>query len=282
MAGTTPNLGLYLAGGGSTGTWTPDEVADVDAAVNQNLVDIDTWAGLVGQPTVNRSINYYGPAASIGSVSPPPKDGDTYQESDGHKILWKRVGGVWVMNVNGAYLIRPTSVGGATISSDGTIEATGAAAININGIFSSRFRDVEIFWSLNRTVSGTPIQMRMRNAGADDAAANYHWRRAGTAGDGYAEGTVGPVNSFDFSVTGYVQQKGHIRLQGADLADITRIYSGEFFDTNGVSFSQTHTFVGEHRVTSPRDGCSLFVGSGTISGRILVIGHPFGLPGTPM
>jgi hypothetical protein len=44
MAGNTgAPLNLYLPGGGSTGVWTPDEVADIDR-VNQNFVDINEWA----------------------------------------------------------------------------------------------------------------------------------------------------------------------------------------------------------------------------------------------
>jgi microcystin-dependent protein len=35
---------MYLPGGGSTGVWTPDEVADIDP-LNQNFQKIDTFAG---------------------------------------------------------------------------------------------------------------------------------------------------------------------------------------------------------------------------------------------
>lgn len=45
MGQFTPNLNLYKAGGGSTGLVTPDEVADIDKAVNANLDKIDAWAG---------------------------------------------------------------------------------------------------------------------------------------------------------------------------------------------------------------------------------------------
>lgn len=279
MPAFTPFLNLYKPGGGSTGLITPDEVADIDR-LNANSDLLDAWATRVGEPTSNRRTDYYGTAAGMGgALVPPPKDGDTYQESDGNKILWKRMGGVWVTNEGSAFIIRPTSLTGSSgtvaMASDGTINVGAAAAICLNGIFSSRFRDVEITWSLYRTVGGTPINMRMRNAGADDAAANYHWRRAGTAGGGYVEGTVSPANLFAFSVTDYTQQKGRIRIQGADLADATRIYDGAIFDTSGGSFAQTHSFVGEHRLITPFDGCSFFVGAGTVGGKIRVTGFPF-------
>lgn len=48
MPASTPFLGLYKPGGGSTGVITPDEVADIDR-LNQNFDLIDTWAaGLTG------------------------------------------------------------------------------------------------------------------------------------------------------------------------------------------------------------------------------------------
>lgn len=44
MAGSTPNIALYLPGGGSTGLWVPDETADIDK-INQNMQKIDTAFG---------------------------------------------------------------------------------------------------------------------------------------------------------------------------------------------------------------------------------------------
>lgn len=44
MPAFTENLNLYLAGGGSTGTITPDEVVDIDR-INQNFRALDTAHG---------------------------------------------------------------------------------------------------------------------------------------------------------------------------------------------------------------------------------------------
>lgn len=94
MAGSTPNLDLYLPGGGSTNVWTPDEVADIDP-LNNNFQKIDTWAGVIGDRS-DRNFLFRGPAASIGTV-PTPQDGDRYRETDGGKRLWERVNGSWVL-----------------------------------------------------------------------------------------------------------------------------------------------------------------------------------------
>lgn len=47
MAGSTARLGLYLPGGGSTGQWTPDEVADIDK-LNGNFNRLDDIVGAKG------------------------------------------------------------------------------------------------------------------------------------------------------------------------------------------------------------------------------------------
>lgn len=46
MGASTPNIALYLPGGGSTGSYGADETADIDK-INQNMVKIDTAIGLL-------------------------------------------------------------------------------------------------------------------------------------------------------------------------------------------------------------------------------------------
>lgn len=155
MAGTTPFLGLYLPGGGSTGTWTPDETADIDP-INQNFVDIDAGLAAWGLPA-ERNQQFFRPAASLGSLT-GMKRGDTYQESDGEFKKWFYDGANWISNEGGLYLIRPTGVNGhagATIGTDGHVKFNAVAAssvINIEGIFSSRFRN----YVLKNTWSNKP------------------------------------------------------------------------------------------------------------------------------
>lgn len=93
MPASTPFLGLYKPGGGSTGLITPDEVVDIDR-LNTNSDLIDAFAKSYG-PATERNRQLYGPAASLGGAS-GMKLGDTYQESDGNKVLWKYNGTNWV------------------------------------------------------------------------------------------------------------------------------------------------------------------------------------------
>jgi hypothetical protein len=160
MAGSTPNLNLYLPGGGSTGLILPDETADIDP-LNENFRKIDTAIGDVD----NQNRQWYGPAADIGTIPVDPKDGDTYQESDGSKTLWRRLGGLWVTNEGGMYLIRPASVTGAgvTIGANGSVVFTNVApgtVVQILGIFSSRFRNYETraIWTAKNANVDCPVR----------------------------------------------------------------------------------------------------------------------------
>lgn len=96
MAGSTPNLDLYLPGGGSTNIWTPDEVADIDP-LNNNFLKIDTWAGVVGERS-NRNLLFRGPAASIGLVT-GMVNGDEYQETDGDRRRFQYNGTDWIEQI---------------------------------------------------------------------------------------------------------------------------------------------------------------------------------------
>lgn len=162
MADSTPNLDLYLPGGGSTGLIVPDETADIDP-LNENFRKIDT---AVGDPD-EQNRQWYGPAADIATLPVSPKDGDTYRESDGSKRLWIRLAGVWVSNEGGAYLIRPT-VSGAdlTVEPDGSLKfaATAAGGVHIEDCFSDRFQNYQII--IEGTHPGnSSIQFQMRVGG---------------------------------------------------------------------------------------------------------------------
>lgn len=97
MAEITPYLKLYKPGGGSSGLIAPDERVDVDRLnTNSDLIDADAKTRS-DKVTVLESMShqYRGPAADKGAIT-APKDGDTYLETDGSKVLWKRAGGEWV------------------------------------------------------------------------------------------------------------------------------------------------------------------------------------------
>lgn len=145
MPAFTNFLGLYKPGGGSTGLILPDEVVDIDR-INSNMDAIDLFAKGWGQ-SADRNHQFYGPAASLAGVT-GMKLGDTYQESDGNKVLWKYDGSNWITNEGGMYLVRPASVSGTGVSigADGSVVFTAVGTVNadILGVFSSRFRNYKV------------------------------------------------------------------------------------------------------------------------------------------
>lgn len=154
MPAFTNFLGLYKPGGGSTGLILPDEVVDIDR-INSNMDTIDLFAKGWGQ-AAERNHQLYGPAAALAGVT-GMKLNDTYQESDGSKVLWKFDGTNWVTNEGGMYLIRPSSVtGGLSIDTNGNVVGTAVASgpLDILGIFSSRFTDYRVELRVVKTAAG--------------------------------------------------------------------------------------------------------------------------------
>lgn len=179
MTQTTPKLSLVKPGGGSTGTNTPPDRVDIDV-LNDNFDKIDA---AVGSP-LEQNRQWYGPAASIGTLPVSPKDGDEYQESDGNKILWKRVSGNWVTNEQGMFLVRPTSVSVGTINPDGSVSPiAGNTICNIDGVFTSRFSRYVVRWDVTTAAPMTLSIVRFRRAGVD-LVADYQNQKIYFAGTG--------------------------------------------------------------------------------------------------
>ena len=103
----------------------------------------DTAIGAIDTKFSNDNRQFYGPEASIGSVT-GMKLGDTYQESNSNKILWKYDGANWVTGENGMSLIRPASVVGGAVDAYGRITPTHngngtTTPLSLNGVFTDKF-----------------------------------------------------------------------------------------------------------------------------------------------
>jgi len=126
MAATTPTLGLYKPGGGSSGLITPDETVDIDK-LNANADLIDDEALSVRNrltPLEDQNRQYRGPAGSRAGLS-GMRLGDTYQETDSNKLLWRYDGTDWRVNP-GLYLelsVVTTNISGSTETAFGLLSA---------------------------------------------------------------------------------------------------------------------------------------------------------------
>lgn len=187
MAETTDFLSLVKPGGGSTGLITPPDRVDIDV-LNDNFQKIDDWAETIGG-RAGRNFNFRGPAASLGGLTGIAR-GDRYQETDGSFWLWEYDGSNWVSARSGMFIIRPTSVAGTgvTIDSFGRIAvAAGAAgldAIQVNGVFSARFKHYHVVVELTHASSGLFMQFRAAGAAITTNSNDYTylWNNATNPG----------------------------------------------------------------------------------------------------
>lgn len=171
MADNTPNLNLYLPGGGSTGLITPDEVADIDR-LNENFRLIDAFAGSLGNQS-QRTRDFKGPAADRGTIVPTPVVGDTYQETDGDRQLYRYDGSNWISTNGGSFLIVPSSVGGTNVTkAGGRVTAAASPEILIDGVFSTRFRRYLIVIDLDSASVAVATNLQLRAGGATQVG-NY-------------------------------------------------------------------------------------------------------------
>lgn len=207
MPASTPFLGLYKPGGGSTGLITPDEVVDIDR-LNTNSDLIDAFAKSYG-PATERNHQLYGPAASLGGVS-GMKLGDTYQESDGNKVLWKYDGTNWVTNEGGMYLIRPSSMVNASVNAAGDITPNaGAQNVALDGIFTDRFQVYKIIWNFQLTpAANNRMQFRRAGVSLTNAYANQRYDSSGTSDSHSLVNTT----FLDMTTRGGVYQQGEMTL----------------------------------------------------------------------
>lgn len=111
-------------------------------------------------------------AARLATIAPRLREGVKWYSTDTDRN-WFYDGAAWVSNDSGSFLLRPTSVVGATVAADGTILPTnGSANMSINGVFSARFRKYHIEYFLRYT-AGNQTLIRLRAAGTDHSPANY-------------------------------------------------------------------------------------------------------------
>lgn len=233
MPASTPFLGLYKPGGGSTGLITPDEVVDIDR-LNTNADLIDAFAKSYG-PATERNRQLYGPATSLGGVS-GMKLGDTYQESDGNKVLWRYDGTNWVTGENGMYLIRPSSVVGGAVNALGYIIPThgvngSTTPLSLNSVFTDRFKRYRLEWQY-QTVSATGSVFRLRAAGSDYTGADYSVQNINASGNSPGSSRATNVAQAGLAAFSAQDHWGRVDIFSPRQAGAVKAFQGE--DSTGV------------------------------------------------
>ena len=234
-----------------------DLATTTDAAIGAAIGALDTkFSG------DNRQ--FYGPAASIGSVT-GMRVGDTYQESDGNKILWKFDSTNWVTNEPGLYLIRPTTITGMTASADGTLVLSGTpTALVVDGAFSSRFRSYRIVFQFKcSAASGIGVLMQFRRAGTNiTGAGDYGQTRI--SGNGSSLSSSGGSNSnFDLVSNGGQYVAGEVVVNNPGFNGIKSILSNVTCATSTPITNVVQGVNGGASALTPLDGFRIYAATGT-------------------
>lgn len=276
MGATTPNIGLYKPGGGSSGLIVPDEVADVDR-LNGNFDLIDAFAGSVQtwQTARNKTVKaYYGLASERATLPGPLGTGDTYQETDGQKLFWWYDGAAWVHRDTALYKVYPQGVvgTGATVADSGEVMlANSKGDVNINGIVPPGAKEVLIEIHIENAAAADFILTGKARVGGADVTGSAHnsISVASSIGSGPTRGERIGDNSWFL---------GRVAVSGAMVrVRITNPLSSaprKFMDGNATDATMFTSFVqGTVQTTSALDGITLnFPTAGTtlISGHISI------------
>jgi hypothetical protein len=185
-------------------------------------------------------------------------------------------GTAWKTISSGLVGVVPTSVAGTgvSLSTTGTVTASAATAVNINGCFTSEFDSYLIKYKTTRSAAAT-LQVRLRASGTDISAANYN------DVTNWTNSTSAPASQRDTAVTfwnlgpGFYATSvcnGEIELDDPALASAKSIRSTQTDAAANTSMTLT-VAGGFYSAATAADGITIYPASGTISGTIRIYGY---------
>lgn len=179
-------------------------------------------------------------------------------------------------NKNGLILITPTSVANtgtgstATISANGSVSFSSCATLSLNGVFSADYDNYMVVIRNNGT-SLLSIKGRMRSSGSDNTTASSYVTQYIFANGSSVSGLRYAAADFmALFVASATQRDGHIGyFYGPYLAQPTAVRSVTCYGEDGARIFDTAS---THNQSTSYDGFTMFVDSGSFSGRVAVYG----------
>ena len=178
----------------------------------------------------------------------------------------------------GLAIVTPTSIansGGSATSSNGIVTFSGVNSISLNGVFTSANTVYRIILAAVGSTDGSSLvgtNFRLRAAGTDYTASTYGYMQIyRTAGAGTASGFA---NSTSFTTIGT-----HFDYGGQTSLDInnpaTALNKHLISQTFGTGTAEGYSGTIGARIlsTSAYDGCTIYPGSGTITGSVRVYAY---------
>jgi hypothetical protein len=146
---------------------------------------------------------------------------------------------------------------------------TTAAAINVNGCFTSTYANYKVFFN-GVSSTATSLRMRMRNGTTDDSSANYDYQDLRASSSSIA--ATREINQTSMYLNDFATSQDsvyEITFYSPQLARNT-----SFFVSSGTTNSQAYIqlLTGFYDTATQFNGFSLYPASGTISGTVRVYG----------
>lgn len=267
MAQTTSRLGLYLPGGGSTGTNTPDEAADIDK-INDNMSKIDAAAGAT--------------VCTSGTRPSSPYNGRLIFETDTKYVrVWNAATSNWDFIGGNTIPVANGGTGGTAVADAQnnlgiglipliTQSFSSSGAISIDNIFSSTYDHYRLILKINGASATQELRVKGRTSGGDANGAwytgllgsNYNgateYATTVNTQYGYIGATTNPQGGRVFSI---------VDILGPNTNQVTQLSINAFKpDTGLIGYSM-------ELVTTPYTGLTVYPSTGTISGTISIYAY---------
>lgn len=267
MPGFTTRLGLYKPGGGSSGSYGADEQVDIDK-INGNMDALDAVVGFPEYTSTTR------PSVPFGGQTIYESDTKRYMRYNQPLAQWTEV----VSPAQGLTMIKPTIVatGGSAVLSGSQIVCTAVNSISINNCFSSLYDDYLVLIRWTAMTLATDINLKLRVAGVDNAAAAYTgqriWAVNGAAPPSVAQ-TINGTTGFLLSAS--TSQFGTITLDLFSPNKAEQTQGNGLFQSVGSNMANG-TFGLFHNTNIQADGMTISVATGTVTCVIEIYGRSKG------
>jgi hypothetical protein len=171
---------------------------------------------------------------------------------------------------SGLVAIAPTTVAGSGVTvSNATVSFSGSSAVNVNGVFSSTYRNYKVLINIS-TSSQVILNYRLRVSGSDNNTGNYSQQRlvadnttvAGERTTGQTTGIIGQLVLSDFSFFECNFFQPFETTKTGLVVTGTSNVGGSYITNVGAQFGAATSF----------DGFSIFPASGNITGTLSVYG----------
>jgi hypothetical protein len=180
--------------------------------------------------------------------------------------------------VDGLVPVRPTSVvvgaGSASVNSLGLITFTNATSVNLNGVFTSAFRNYKIFVELETASAVPSTTFRLRASGTDASAANYSYY--GYRAISWSPGVAGSSNTtgwalFDVNTGASVVHMIMDIMLPATTSKTRMVSTGYTNEAAGARIGTSY-YSGHHSLSTAYDGLS-FINTVAFNGTMQVLGY---------